>query len=272
MSLAILTPAALSSEFRSLSGKCWRLVEAQHRVSTLKLTDTLAEQALLEELVEDTKPAVPPECRHLDFLFSTPFRYNAAYPHGSRFRRAGRTLGVYYAAERPTTAVAEMAFYRLLFFAESPQTPWPNDAAEYTAFAAEIATTRLLDLTQEPLVKDRAAWTNLTSYQDCQAFADLARAADADVIRYQSVRDPEQATNLAILTCRTFAKPAPVERQTWRIRLSASGVHALCEFPRQAIEFPRESFAADPRVANLQWDRQGRTATARRKRSEHSEE
>jgi hypothetical protein len=272
MSLAIWTPAALSSEFQSLSGKCWRLVEAQHRVSTLKLTDTLAEQTLLEQLVEDSKPVVPPECQHLHFLFSTPFRYNAAYPHGSRFRCAGRTPGVYYAAQRPATAVAEMAFYRLLFFAESPTTPWPNDAAEYTAFAAEVATTRMLDLTEKPLVKDKVVWTHLTSYEDCQALADLARAADADIIRYQSVRDPQQGTNLAILTCRTFAKPAPVERQTWRIRLSASGVQALCEFPRQAIEFPRESFAADPRVANLQWDRQWRTATARRKRSEHSEE
>ena len=43
---------------------------------------------------------------------------DAPYPIGSRFRRAGRTAGVFYAAESPETAVAEMAFYRLLFFAE----------------------------------------------------------------------------------------------------------------------------------------------------------
>src|SRR5580704_18780825 len=116
MSSPIWTRVALSSEFRHLEGTCWRLVEAQHRVSTLKLTNTLAEQALLEELIENTKPVIPTECRHLDFLMATPFRYGAAYPMGSRFRRAGRTLGIYYAAEHPSTAVAEMAFYRLLFF------------------------------------------------------------------------------------------------------------------------------------------------------------
>ena len=255
MSSTIWTRVALSSELRHFHGACWRLVEAQHRVSTLKLTDTLAEQELLEDLIEDTKPAIPPECRHLDFLLATPFRYGAVYPNGSRFRRAGRTLGVYYAAENPSTAVAEMAFYRLLFFAESPDTPWPSDAAEYTAFSADIGTARLLDLTREPLSADQKLWTDLIDYTGCQAFADAARTANADAICYQSVRDPAKGSNLAILMCRAFAKPAPVDRQTWRIRLSASGVQALCEFPRQALEFPRDAFAADPRIAALNWER-----------------
>lgn len=255
MSSPIWTRVALSSEFRRFDGACWRLVEAQHRVSTLKLTDTLAEQSLLEDLIEETKPAIPPDCRHLDFLLATPFRYGAIYPAGSRFRRAGRTLGVYYAAEHPATAVAEMAFYRLLFFAESPATPWPSDAAEYTAFSAAVSSVRLLDLMSEPLSQDSVLWTDLTDYGPCQAFSDAARAADADVIRYQSVRDPDRRANLAILMCRAFARPAPVDRQTWRIRLSPSGVQAICEFPRQGVEFPRGTFAADPRIAALNWGR-----------------
>jgi hypothetical protein len=255
MSLPIWTPAALSSEFQRFAGPCWRVVEAQHRVSTLKLTDTLAEQALLEELIEAAKPTIPPECRHLDFLLAAPFRHGAIYPGGSRFRRAGRTLGVYYAAEMPATAVAEMAFYRLLFFAESPATPWPGDAAEYTAFSAEIATERALDLTRGLLADDAAIWADLTDYRGCQAFADTARAADGDVIRYRSLRDPARGGNLAVLMCRAFARPAPIERQTWRMRLSANGVQALCEFPRQAVEFPPDAFATDPRIAGLNWKR-----------------
>lgn len=255
MSSPIWTRVALSSEFCRFDGACWRLVEAQHRVSTLKLTDTLAEQALLEDLIDGTKPAIPPECRHLDFLLATPFRYGAVYPHGSRFRRAGRTPGVYYAAEHPATAVAEMAFYRLLFFAESPATPWPSDAAEFTAFSAGIATARLLDLTREPLSADRELWSDLLDYSHCQAFADAARAADAEAIGYRSVRDPAGGDNLAVLACRAFARPAPIERQTWRMRLSRSGVQALCEFPRQALEFPRHTFRADPRIAAMHWER-----------------
>ena len=121
MSSNTSTPAALSSDAHSLAGTCWRLVEAQHHVSTLKLVDSVDEQELLEDLIEATKPPVPPECRDLHYLLSTPFRYGTVYPTGSRFRRAGLTEGVFYASEKPETAVAEMAFYRLLFFAEIAQ-------------------------------------------------------------------------------------------------------------------------------------------------------
>ena len=69
------------------------MVEAQHRVSTLKLVDTLSEQERLEQLLDASKPPVPPECRHLDYLLATPFRYGSPYPHGSRFRRAGLSPG-----------------------------------------------------------------------------------------------------------------------------------------------------------------------------------
>src|SRR5215468_9555443 len=108
MSFSTSTPAALSSEARALSGTCWRLVEAQHKISTLKLVDTVEEQQLLEQLVESTKPSLPPECAGLHYLLSTPFRYGAVYPSGSRFRRAGLTEGVFYAAEEPRIAVAEI--------------------------------------------------------------------------------------------------------------------------------------------------------------------
>ena len=182
--MPIWTPAALSSEARPLQGRCWRLVEAQHRVSTLKLVDLLAEQALLEELLETTKPPVPPECRHLHYLLATPFRYGA-YPKGSRFRRAGLTPGVYYASEAPETAVAEIAFYRLLFFAESPATPWPVNAAEFTAFAVPFAAERGLDLTLPPLAADRTTWTHPSEYEPCQALADAARAAGVNALRYE---------------------------------------------------------------------------------------
>jgi hypothetical protein len=55
------TPAALSSEARPYGGDLWRVVEAQHRAATMRLVDTLEEQALLEELIEEAKPPLPPE-------------------------------------------------------------------------------------------------------------------------------------------------------------------------------------------------------------------
>lgn len=249
------TRAALSSSARPRSGICWRAVEAQHHVSTLKLVDTLDEQKLLEDLIEATKQLVPPECRHLYYLLSTPFRYGALYPTGSRFRRAGTTEGVFYAAEKPETAIAELTFHRLLFFAESPDTPWPINPAEYTVFAVEYRTKKAVDLTRGRLKSQSAAWSHPTDYSACQALADIARMASIEIIRYQSVRDPHQGMNLALLTCRAFAKPKPVRLQTWRIRLSATGAQAICEAPKSGLAFVRDTFAVDPRIAALQWNR-----------------
>ena len=82
-------PVALKSKAGALRVRAWRVVEAQSKISTMKLTDTLEEQAALEKLIDETKPKVPEECRHLGYLLLTPFRY-APYPHDSRFRRAGR--------------------------------------------------------------------------------------------------------------------------------------------------------------------------------------
>jgi hypothetical protein len=230
------------------------MVEAQHHVSTLKLVDTLDEQQQLERLIEVTKPSLPPECRHLHYLLATPFRYGAPYPGGSRFRRPGMTEGVFYAAESPQTAIAELTFHRLLFFAESPNTPWPLNPAEFTGFAASYGTRKAIDLTEGRFKRQSAAWTHPTDYSQCQALAEAARAAAIEVIRYRSVRDSD-GINLALLTCRAFKSPWPVSLQTWRIHFSAAGAQAICEAPRIGLAFDRRSFAADPRVAALRWPR-----------------
>lgn len=84
----------LASEARAWSGDLWRMVESQSRVATLKLVDTLDEQAILEAELESSKPLIPAACADLDYLLATPFRY-APYPHGSRFRRARQSEGCY---------------------------------------------------------------------------------------------------------------------------------------------------------------------------------
>lgn len=254
MLLPIWTPDALRSETRPFRGRGWRLVEAQHRVSTLKLVDSLAEQAVLEAVLEETKPPLPPECRPLHYLLFTPFRYRP-YPQGSRFRRAGLTPGVWYGSDRPATAAAEMVFYRFLFYAESPGTPFPDNAADYTAFSAALATPAAVDLTRGALARDRAAWTHPTDYAACQELASAAREAQAGIIRYRSVRDPAGGTNLAVLTCHAFAAPEPLARQSWRIRIGRSGAQVLCDSPRVTIEFGRDAFSADPRLAGMDWER-----------------
>lgn len=255
MSSIISTRDELSSNARPAAGRSWRVVEAQHVISTAKLTDTAVEQALLEQLIETTKPSIPPECRHLNFLLATPFRYGAPYPRGSRFRKAGLTLGVFYASENADTAIAELCFHRLLFFVELPDTHWPADAGEFTAFAVEYATPRSIDLTRPPFDNRAATWMHRTHYEGCQDLAELARAEGIEIIRYASVRDPRNKLNAALLTCRAFAQPNPVDRQTWRILFGSNGARALCEMPRAMIDFDRSAFDRDRRIAAMRWER-----------------
>lgn len=219
----------------------------------MALVDSLHEQALLEQVLDDSKPAVPDDCRDVHFLLFTPFRYGAPYPRGSRFRRAGLTAGVFYASLKPMTAVAEMSFWRLLFYAESPETPWPANAGEYTAFSVHFAAGKGLDLTRPPLDRDAEQWTHPTDYSHCQALAEAARSAEVQAVRYQSARGP--GLNVALLTCAAFASREPIEYQRWRIHVGATGARALRDFADERIAFDRAAFARDPRIASLNWDR-----------------
>lgn len=59
----------------------------------------------------------------------------------------------------------------------------------------------------------------------------------------------------ALLSCRAFSTSAPCERQTWYLHFSAAGVRAVCDHPREAIEFGADHFGADPRIRAMRWDR-----------------
>ena len=241
------TAPALASESRPWSGDLWRVVESQSHFNTLKLVDTVEEQALLETELDSSKPAIPTSCAGLDYLLATPFRY-APYPNGSRFRRARQRDGCFYAGERVETAIAEEAFYRLLFFLDAPGTILPANPQERTAFSVPAATDRVIDLTTPPLDRDRAIWEHPTSYVPCQALADAAREAQVEAIRYRSVRDPAGGANIALLTPAAFRRKRPVALQSWRLFLRAATVQAVREMPRLTLEFPFSIWRADPRI------------------------
>ena len=98
MSSTIWTPLAVSSEARAWAAPAWRIVEAQHVASTMKIVDDAAEQDVLELLLETSKPPQPSAVSTLDYLLATPFRYDPRRG-GSRFRGA-TDPGVFYGAHR----------------------------------------------------------------------------------------------------------------------------------------------------------------------------
>jgi len=224
--------------FAAYRHNVWRVIEAQSRSSTLRLVDTFAEHDVLEALLEASKPPVPEPCRHLSYQFWSPFRYGR-YPSASRFRRAGRTPGVWYGAEEPLTAISETIWGRLGFFAASPDTPLPRRPIEHTAVMADIRAERGLDLTAPGLV-GAGRWDDPADYADCLDLADRARGAGGEVIVYRSVRHPEPARNVAVLSCAAFAQPAPIQLQTWHITYGDALVRVSCETLKQRFTFRRE--------------------------------
>lgn len=251
MSSNTWTKAELEFSIHPLSGACWRVVETQYKNSTMKLTDTLDDQAIIEREIEVTKPPIPAECQHLDVLLYTPFRYRP-YVLNSRFRRSGSMEGVFYASEHVETAIAEQAFRRLLFFADSPATPFPENPTEYTAFKADFETDKAIDINAAPLAKP--CFLDPIDYSECQRLADAARAEGVDVIRSTSVRDPLRRANITILRCRAFSKADTRTRQTWHLHLGSEGMRAYCEMPAASLMFNRDTFT-DPRLDAMSWDR-----------------
>ncbi len=198
------TPTALTSEARSWQGSGWRAVEAQHKNATMSLAHgDSGNQKLLEGIIEEVKPRLPPEAERLHWLLATPFRYRPPPPYGSRFRRR-EDAGVFYGAEDRKTAAAEAGYWRLRLWLDSEGLRTRAATVPMTLFEFHAHTDRLLDLSSPPLSADRTAWTNPADYTETQALADQARVAEIVVIRYESVRNPDGRC-LAIMTPKAFS-------------------------------------------------------------------
>jgi hypothetical protein len=208
--------------------------------STMRLVDSLDEQQRLELILEDSKPAVPCEALQLHYLLATPFRYR---PHwGSRFR-AALDAGVWYGAEQLRTALAEKAYWQLRFLLDSPGTP-ALKAVPHTAFRAAVQTAAALDLTAPPLLQERAAWTAPHSYVATQGLSASARAAGIELIRYESVRDPEHGACAAVMSPKVFGRGRPRAQESWFIAASRERVRCARD-ERGAVTFEFEAAQLD---------------------------
>jgi RES domain len=215
----IWTPRAVASKSVSRTLKLWRAVEAQHVASTRRLTDTADEQILLENLLESSKPPLPPEAAALGYLLATPFRYPS--PYGSRFR-APDDPGAWYGAEEPRTACAELGYWRWRFLLDSEGLNGLGPSAQ-TVFQAGLRGS-VVDLTKAPFVRDSKRWMHPGDYGPTQAFGRTVRESKVDIIRYASVRDPQHAACGAALTPVAFHPRKPLAQRTWFLTVSKTRV------------------------------------------------
>jgi RES domain-containing protein len=239
-----LTRTPKSSDFIDYRGRVYRLVEAQHRISTSRLAGSILDEERLERLVEAVKPPLPREARKLHHLLATPFRYG--HRSESRFRKAGERPGIFYASEAAITCLCEMAYWRLRFYAAAPSASFPVTTTEHLMFSVALGAKRALDLTRAPFDAGRAKWTDADDYGPCQRFAGLARKVDAQLIRYESARDPKDGRNVAVLRADCFESSVPNGEGTWHFRFQGGRLNAIAASPsNERHEFEFGQFGLD---------------------------
>ena len=240
MSSSIWTRCAGDSELRSLRLSPWRVVEAQHQLSTRKLVDSAEEQALLEELIDGVKPPDRTGGR-LHYLLFTPFRY-PPLPHGSRFG-GRRERGIWYGSLEQRGACAEVAYYRLLFL-EGSRAELGTIETALTAFTASVRTARGIDLTVPPFDAHRRAISSPTSYASSQALGTAMRNAGVEAFKYPSARDVEDGVNVGVFAPSAFGSAKPKSFETWYCFASRARVEVAPGgyVKRDTYAFPRTQF------------------------------
>jgi hypothetical protein len=228
-----------------LQCRAWRVVESQEVIATLTLVDTLEEQALLEQLIEATKPARPQPERH--YLLTTPFRY-PPLKHGSRFGRRHEP-SLFYAALSVPTALSETAYYRLVFL-EGMAVPFANPLkSEHTVFYVNVHCQRGIALQSEPFDRFRSELTAANDYSATQILGSDMRAAGVDGFQYRSARDPAGGINVALFTPQVIRSTAPQSVTRWLCQTDTAGVSFRSADDREPLRhFARELFLVNGRL------------------------
>ena len=229
--------AWFDTEVKTASGLLWRGVEAQHRVATMRLVDSLAEQAAIERILEASKPPLPraaSTARSVEpaphYLLTTPFRYRS--PHPSRFR-AGGDLGLWYGAKERDTACTEVAYWRWRFLMDSAGLREGELVTEHTLFQAQVRSAAI-DLTRAPWSASAEAWTHPSDYTACHALAKAARGHGVQWIRYASARRLGGHC-AAVLTPGGLSLPQPLRLQTWVCKVTATQALMLHDDDRLTV-------------------------------------
>ncbi|MEP6767006.1 MAG: RES family NAD+ phosphorylase, partial [Gemmatimonadaceae bacterium] len=227
MSSNIWMQCAGASERRALRVTAWRVVEAQHLLSTRKLVHSAAEQELLEAMIESVKPRNVAGDR-LHFLLFTPFRY-PPLRHGSRFGTRNER-GVWYGSELQRTAFAEVSYYRLLFL-QGTHAEFDALSTTLTAFTTLMQSALAIDLASAPFDAYHDHISSPINYRESQALGAAMREDGIELFRYRSARDTQGGCNVGAFSHLVFHYAKPRNFETWH-----------CTATKNLVEFVHGSF------------------------------
>jgi len=235
---------------KPLKGTLLRLVESQKHVATMSMVDTLEEQALLEDMLEGSKPPYPTQTpgtnlERYDYLLKSPFRY-PPLKWGSRFGQT-HERSLFYGAATANTVLAESAYYRFVFWysmqtSDDNPPPKPVINTEHCMFAADYQTNKGIQLQATPFNEFESQLTHPRDYSATQILGTAMRDANIEAFEYTSARDEQQGTCVALFTIQAMKSKKPKNITRWQCQLSAGNVSFKEVGTREVITFPLESF------------------------------
>jgi hypothetical protein len=227
-----------------IAGTLFRLVESQEQIATMGYVDTLEEQALLEEMLENIKPTYPTESEHYHYLLKTPFRY-PPLKWGSRFGRTHEP-SIFYGGGNINATLAESAYYRFLFWFSMNGEPVKDKIrTEHTLFSVGYQSNQGISLQNPPFVNYVAELAHRQNYSPCQQLGSAMREAEVEGFEYLSARDPLKGICIGLFTPRAFAQKKPLEMNQWLCEMSARDVSFKQLGNRTIYSFALDNFLVD---------------------------
>ncbi len=228
------------AELSGLKGVILRLVESQEQVATNHLVGSLERQAVLETLLETTKPRLRPGTETLHYLLATPFRY-PPLKHGSRFgTRSDPSL--FYGSLTTATVLAEAAYYRFLFWYGMVVPPVGKLDTQHTLFGAQFCTEKGVRLQKQPFSSYGEVLGSPAEYGPSQALGSVMRDEGVEAFEFISARDPARGINVGLFTPAALQGIAPVCQEAWLCELSARQVRFHAAHSRELFSFPLDAF------------------------------
>ncbi|HSB95262.1 MAG TPA: RES family NAD+ phosphorylase [Spongiibacteraceae bacterium] len=210
-------------QITSVEGRLLRLVESQEQIATLGYVDTLEEQALLEDLLEEAKPPYPEDWSDYHYLLKTPFRY-PPLQWGSRFGSL-HEQSIFYGGSSIDSTLAESAYYRWVFWFSIDAPPVKDKIrTEHTLFSVGYKTRKGIRLQIFPFDQYADELTHPQNYSATQTLGSAMRTAGVEAFEYLSARNPKQGMCVGLFSPQAFTQKRPEETSQWLCEVSATEV------------------------------------------------
>lgn len=229
---------------KTISDDFVRIVESQQQIATTRIVDTLEEQAILESLLEATKPPLLADSEQLHYLFSTPFRY-PPLKHGSRFGSRFYP-SLLYGSKTVETVLIECSYYRFLFWNGMKVPPKSKKfITEHTLFAGRYYSEQGLQLQHLPFTEHSKSLRDAANYSETQAFGLAIREAGVEAFEYSSARDSNKGVNIALFTANALIVNEPLYKSQWICSTTENNVRFVSRDDNKVYGFNINEFTSN---------------------------